>query len=253
VRTFLLLSLIATTALAQSDKPSGDCATSWKHVGTGLDYRAIKCLGDEDDLDVHVVRIDPQFFNFDIAFVTNGSTARHEAVTRDARFVINANFFDGSRRPLGVLVRSGSELQGRHAASWQSIFLVDDEGEFRVIRVTDWPKYRSRARMAVQAGPRLVVKGKINKVNRSYSAARAGVCIQRDGDLVFFATPQDRKFDMWEIGRVAKRAEASGGLACYDSMLFDGGHSTQIYLEGDDKTISVSGDPVPVFVVAKRK
>ena len=253
VRTLLLISLLATTALAQSDKPSGDCATSWKHVGTGLDHRAITCLGDADDLDVHVVRIDPEFFKFDVAFVTNGSSARREAETRDARFVINANFFDASRHPLGVIVRSGTELQGRHPASWQSIFLVDDDGEFRVIRVTDWPKYRSRARMAVQAGPRIVVKGRINKVNRSYSAARAGVCIQRDGDVLFFATPQTRKFDMWEFGRVAKRAEASGGLGCYDAMLFDGGHSTQMHLVGDEKAISVSGDPVPVFVFAKRK
>ena len=58
---------------------------------------------------------------------------------------------------------------------------------------------------------------------------------------------------LWEIKRIARRAESKGGLACRDAMLFDGGHSTQIYVAGDLQTIRVDGDPVPVFVFAKRK
>jgi uncharacterized protein YigE (DUF2233 family) len=239
--------------LAQADRPSGECSTDWKRIATGIDYRAITCLGSSGDLDVNVVRLEPKFFTLDVAYVSGGSTARREADQRDARFVINANFFSGDRRPLGVLVRSGVEVQGRHPASWQSIFLVDRDGVFRIVRVSDWPRYRSRAWMAVQAGPRIVVKGRANKVNKSYSAARSGVCLQHDGDVLFFTTPQDRKFDMWETVRIAQRSEGKGGLGCYDAMLFDGGHSTQMYLAGDDKTVHVAGDPVPVFVFAKRK
>ena len=253
VPRILVLALLATAAFAQSDKPAGRCTTEWQHIATGIDYRAITCLGDRDDLDVNVVRIEPKFFTLDVAYVTGGSGARREVETRDARFAINANFFESDRSPIGVIVRSGRELQGRHASSWQSIFLVDDEGSPRIVRVSDWTKYRERVRMAVQAGPRLVVKGRANRVNRGYQAARGGVCIQRDGDLLFFATPQTRKFDMLEIGRIARRSEPDGGLGCYDAMLFDGGHSTQMYVAGDEKTISVTGDPVPVFVFAKRK
>ena len=253
MRRILLIVLFAATALAQTDKPAGECSTGWDHIGTGIDYRAIKCLGDEDDLDVNVVRLSPKFFTFDVSVLSYGSTARKEAESRDARFAINANFFERNRKPIGVIVRSGEEVQGRHSSSWQSIFLVDEDGDYRIVRITDWPKYRASAQMAVQAGPRIVVKGHINKVNKSYKAARAGVCIQKDGDLLFFATPQDRKFDMWEIGRIARRSEDQGGLACYDSMLFDGGHSTQMYVSGDTKSVNVTGDPVPVFVFAKRK
>ena len=262
-----LLLLIATTGAAQQqygseyrkeyekelNGPHGECRTEWQRIGTGLDYRPITCLGDSDDLDVHAFRLSREFWTFDVADVTNGSSASRQAEVRHARFVINANFFERDRTPIGVIVRSGSQLQPPRKTSWQSIFLIDEDGDPHIIAVSDWAKYRDGAQMAVQAGPRLVIKGHTNKVNKSYKAARAGVCLQKDGDLIFFATPQDRKFDMWEIGRVARRAEIDGGLNCRDSMLFDGGHSTQIYAEGDTRTIRVEGDPVPVFVFAKRK
>ena len=253
-QTFATAILFFATALfAQNDAPNNDCSAAWQHIATGIDYRAITCLGQDDDVDVHVVRIAPRFFTFDVASVTNGSSAKREAEKRDARFVINANFFEKDRTPIGVIVRSGDQLQAPHRSSWQSIFLVERSGRPRIVRVTDWAKYRKTAYLAVQAGPRLVVRGRENKINKGYRAARAGVCLQRDGDLLFFATPQQRKFDMWEIARIARRAESDGGLACYDSMLFDGGHSTQMYVEGDDKVVRVDGDPVPVFVFAKRK
>jgi uncharacterized protein YigE (DUF2233 family) len=251
--TFTFSVLVSIAAVAQNDLPSADCRTDWNHIATGIDYRSITCLGDPSDTDLHVVRLAPQFFTFDVADVTNGSTARQEAEKRHAAFVINANFFQKDRTPIGVIVRGGDELQPPHRSSWQSIFLIDTDGAPHIVRITDWRKYRGRAQMAVQAGPRIVVHGRINKVNKSYSAARAGVCLQADGSVLFFATPQERKFDMWEIGRIARRAESKGGLACRDAMLFDGGHSTQIYVAGDLQTIRVDGDPVPVFVFAKRK
>ena len=253
VKSLLALLFIATTAAAQNDAPNSDCSTDWQHLATGIDYRRITCLGDADDVDVHVVRIAPQFFTFDVAYVTGGSTARKEVDKRDARFAINGNFFERDLSPIGLIVRSGDELQGRHASTWQSIFCIDRNGQARILRLSEWPKYRAGAQMAVQAGPRIVIKGRINKVNKSYYAARAGVCLQKDGDLIFFATPQDRKFDMWETGRIAKRSEAGGGLGCYDAMLFDGGHSTQMDVEGDTQSVHVDGDRVPVFVFAKRK
>jgi uncharacterized protein YigE (DUF2233 family) len=105
--------------------------------------------------------------------------------------------------------------------------------------------------MAVQAGPRLVIAGHTNKsLKNNYAAARIGVCIRNNGDLVFFATPQDRKFQITEIAQVARRDEIDGGLACREAMLFDGGHSVNFFAEGGDRRISVEGDPVPVHIFA---
>ncbi len=253
-RAFLTLFFLTSSALAQdTDAPHGNCAVEWEPLAAGIDYRAITCLGDRDDIDVHVVRIDSGQFLFNVADVTNGSFAKAEASKRNAVFVINANFFQTDRTPIGVIVRDGDELQPSHRSTWQSIFLVDEDGDPAIIRINEWPQHRDEAQMAVQAGPRIIVKGHTNRVNRSYHAARVGVCIQKSGDLFFFATPRDRKFDMWEIGRIARRSEKNGGLGCHDAMLFDGGHSTQMFVAGDSKTIRVDGDPVPVFVFATRR
>jgi hypothetical protein len=96
-----------------------------------------------------------------------------------------------------------------------------------------------------------IVAGHANKVIRNnYAAPRGGVCSQDDGSLLFFATPHARKFQMTEIARVARLDEVGGGLACRDAMLFDGGHSVNLFAAGDDKRIDVEGDSLPVFLYA---
>ena len=267
VRTipFFLALFLAISALAQpygsserpayekeTNGPHGECRDDWTSVAGGLDYRTIHCLGDTRDLDVNVIRVDLQRYRLNVAS-GSASSARRIAQTTDADFVINANFFDGARRPLGAVASSGSTIQDAKSNSWQSIFLVTRDGTPKVILPSQWRTYRSKTWMAVQAGPRLVVAGHTNRVHQSYDAARAGVCIRKDGSVLFFATPQDRKFDMYEIARIARRGPEDGGLGCHEAMLFDGGHSTQIFLEGDTKRVTIDGDPVPVFVYATRK
>lgn len=256
------LFLFATAAFAADNRavyekepngPHGDCAVNWLRLDSGLDYSTIRCLGDEDDLDVHVVRIDAAAWDFNTAVASGGSTASAVAAQQRAPFAINANFFDAARRPLGVVVRDGEIVNEPRTSSWQSIFLITSDGKARIILPDAWKSYRRRAVMAVQAGPRLVIKGKRADIKNNYAAARCGVCIRRSGELLFFAMPQDRKFSMFEIGRVVRRSEADGGLGCWDAMLFDGGHSVNFHAEGGGKRVDVRGDPVPVFVFATRK
>lgn len=216
-----------------------------------MEHREIRCIDDLEDLDVHVVRVDPRKVKLDTV-VVRGSNARNVARDNGSTFVINTNFFDKARTPLGLIVKSGAITNRISTTGWQSIFLVTDRGTPYIILPPSWEDFRKRAHMAVQAGPRLVIRGHTAKVNRGYKAARAGVCIQWDRDLLFFATPQDRKFTTTEIARVARIAEDQGGLACRDAMLFDGGHSTTMFADGDDaEDIVVNGGPVPVFIVGK--
>jgi uncharacterized protein YigE (DUF2233 family) len=260
----LVCLVVSVPCMAQSDVspyrkdfekekngPHGECRTEWKRIDDGLDYRSIRCLGG-DELDVHVVRVNPAKWELNTALEERES-ARGIARSHNAPFAMNANFFDRPQKALGAIVRSGSVVQSAHSSSWQSIFLIDQDGDPHIVMPSAWKSWRNKAYMAVQAGPRLVISGHTNKVNKGYSASRAGVCIAKSGALLFFATPQDRKFDMYEIGRVTRRGEEDGGLACRDAMLFDGGHSTQIYIDGDDRHIEVKDDPVPVFIYATRK
>lgn len=234
----------------EKNGPHGRCRSDWTTLQPGLEYRAILCLGDEDDLDLHVVRIDLDQWDLGTA-VVDRATGRMIASSHHASFDANGNFFDKSRNPLGAVVRDGKVIQEPRDSSWQSIFLIDDEGTPRIIMPGKWRSYRDRTQMAVQAGPRLVIAGHTNKsLTNNYAAARIGVCIRNNGDLVFFATPQDRKFQITEIAKVARRDVIDGGLGCRNAMLFDGGHSVNFFAEGDDRRISVEGDPVPVHIFA---
>ena len=265
-RVIALLFVLTTTAfplLAQEygsrlrkdyekekNGPHGECRTDWTTLQPGLEYRAIRCLGDEDDLDLHVVRIDLDRWDLDTA-VVDRATARTVASSHDAAFDVNANFFDKSRRAIGAVIRDGEVINKPHQSSWQSIFLIDDGGTPRIIMPGKWRSYRDRSQMAVQAGPRLVIAGHTNKsLRNNYAAPRVGVCIRNNGDLVFFATPPNRKLHITEMAKVARRGDIDGGLACRDAMLFDGGHSVNFYAEGEDKRISIEGDPVPVHIFA---
>lgn len=245
---FLLL-FISSSAFAQSH----DCLLEWQALRPGLEYRAINCLNPKGDVDVHVFRVDLDRWSLNAQVVDGGSTAHRLFNASDAGLVLNGNFFDQARHPLGVLMSGGHELQPPRASDWQSIFLVTDDDEPMIVMPNDWPSVRDDAVMAVQAGPRLVVAGKPVHVKPSYASERTGVCIQRSGQLLFFVTPRGRKFSMVDTVRLATAAESDGGLACYNAMLFDGGHSTQVYTEAREKAIEVFGDPVPVFVTATRK
>ena len=229
-----------------------DCETSWSKLANGLDYRKITCLGETDATDLHVVRIDPEDWKFNTA-VSEITTARAIADSKDAAFAINTNFFDKNRRGIGLIVRNGEEVRAAAESSWQSIFLIDEKDRARIILPDKWSDYRDRTVAAVQAGPRLVIDSHVSGARNNYRAERVGVCIQSDGDLLFFATPRDRKLHVRETARIAQRSEKEGGLACNDAMLFDGGHSVNFFVDGKGKEVSISNGRVPVFLYATKK
>lgn len=251
----LLVLLLASAAHAQGKKSqpadrtatTGDCSGRWEVLKPDLEYRTIRCIGDPDDVDLHVVRIDPRTWKLDTLVSSRGTYARHVADEKDAGFAVNANFFDKARQPLGIIVRSGQVVQKPRDTNWQSIFLVTQTGRARIVLPEKWSQYRDSAQMAVQAGPRLVADGHTIKLKPTYAAPRVGVCIQWDRDVLFFATPATKKFHSTEIAKIARRKEDAGGLACRDAMLFDGGHSVNFFAEGG---VSITGDAVPVFIYA---
>jgi uncharacterized protein YigE (DUF2233 family) len=243
----LALVLFAAPAFA-------DCDVAWRAIRPGLEYRTINCLNPKGDVDMHLFRIDLRRWDLGVDVITDRNrTARQVFNDAGAGFVMNANFFDQQGKPIGLIVDDDREVQELHESSWQSIFFVSDEGVPKIVMPDEWEKYVDDAAIAVQAGPRLVVDGEVVKVKESYASERGGVCIRRNGDLLFFITPRGRKFLMKEIASLAGKPESEGGLECRNAMLFDGGHSAQVYTEERDDAIAVSGDPVPVFLTATRK
>lgn len=238
-----------TTAAAGDERP---CVGEWESLENGLRYRTAGCRERGDEFALHVVELDPALWTIDVD--SGPRRPMSEAVSAaNAKFAINANFFDVKDQPLGVVVSSGRVVQPAHPVSWQAVFSIDRDGTPRIVRRADWRSERSDVFAAVQAGPRLVVDGAKNDVAKAEPSLRSGVCITKDRLVRFFVTTEGSYADVSEMVDIASKSEADGGLGCEDAMLFDGGPSAQLYLSTSGRKISMDGDVVPVYVVAKPK
>ena len=230
---------------ADSSSADSACDPEWRELEPGLRHRS-HC--DDDRIGLHLVEIDPRLWTLDAVRV-GPTTAPAVARESGARFAINANFFDPERKTLGVIVSAGERVQRPHPVSWQSIFYVSGDGTAAIVLPRDWEPVTGEARMAVQAGPRIVVRGRKNEVARATPSLRSGVCLPSDGRVIFFVTGPMNFYDVHEMVAIASLPENDGGLGCHDAMLFDGGPSAQMHLEGSG--ISITGDRVPAFVLAR--
>lgn len=232
-----------TAETAGAQKPASiDCAHDWIAVAPGIEYRMLNCTPSQFDL--HLIRVDPRQAQID-AVVRPGSTAT--SLGREYTFALNANFFDDRFRPLGVVVSGGREVNPLHPVSWQSVFMVDRQGEPAIVPMEEWKNVGESAVAAAQCGPRLVVGGEKNDVERAEPDWRSGVCIDRDDRVTFFTTPPETELDVHQMVALASTA-----LGCRDAMLFDGGPSTQMYLRKPGGAVEVSGDKrVPAYIVVR--
>jgi hypothetical protein len=237
----------------ESPKPpesESGCVDAWQEVDDGVRYRTAGCR-EGDGFQLHVVELDPKRWTIDV--VDGARRPISDAVaSAGARFAINANFFDVNDRSLGVVVTSGRQVRPAHPVSWQSIFSIGRDGRARITSRDEWTRDRPDGVFAAaQAGPRLVVKGRKNQVSKAKPSLRSGVCITKERRVRFFVTPQDNWMDVHEVVGLAARSESDGGMGCFDAMLFDGGPSAQMFLDARDRKISIDGDNVTSYVVAK--
>ena len=237
-----------TNRSPDADEDESSCVREWREIDPGARYRTAGCR--DDGFDLHVVELDPKRWTIDVQ--TGARRPISAAVdSSDARFAINASFFGVDDRPLGVIVSSGRALQKAHPVSWQSIVSISREGRARIVTREDWPALEDDSFAAAQAGPRLMIGGAKNRVKKAEPSLRSGVCLTREGAIRFFVTAAGRYLDVHEMVELAARSEADGGMACHEAMLFDGGPSAQMFLDTAGRKIDMSGDVVPVFIVAK--
>lgn len=226
------------------------CVDEWQQVDDGVRYRTAGCRDGGSGFELHVVEMDPKLWSIDA--VDGPRRPMTDAVAAaDARFAINANFFDVNDRSLGLVVSGGKTLRQAHPVSWQSIFSIDRDGAARITRRNDWDRTPPGVVTAVQAGPSLVVKGARNRVAKAEPSLRSGVCVTAAGRIRFFVTAPGSFADVHEMVELAAKSEAENGMGCSDAMLFDGGPSAQMYLETPGKKISMDGDVVTAFLVGR--
>lgn len=141
----------------------------------------------------------------------------------DAHVAINGTFFDGKRRPLGLLISEHATLSPLRTADW-GVLTVDEQGTAALVHTRDF-RASDTIDFAVQCGPRVVIDGTPPRLKEQV-ARRTGLCIQGPQQLALFVV--DAPVEANILAAWLARSEADDGLGCRDALLLDGGPSSQL-------------------------
>ena len=207
-----------------------DAAADWRPVATGVDYQS------EGRPPVHLFRLDPTRVYLDLLlskdFNAQTLTASQYRSRGGALLVINGGFFDSAFQSLGLLHRRNQTIHSLRRTSW-GVFLMNRDNTPGVIPSQEWHGDEAdTTTLAIQAGPRLVVHGKIPNLKESVPDRRSAVGITPDGKVLIAASETLLTLRQW--------AEFISRF-CPDALNLDGGGSTQIAAEMPNLSLQVVG------------
>jgi len=240
----LLLSLVILCCASSSGYASSKAGYVWNKLQDGLSYAHLTYAHSSTSRNttIHAFRVDPKKLRLDIitssANKTMGESVKAMARRERALVAVNGGFFTPAHKSIGLLVKAGRRINPIHHTSWWSVFGIRNN------KASILPPWKARSvrgyRMALQAGPRLVVGGRVPRLKENTPHARTAVGITKNGDVIIVAT-SGAGITMNEFADVMRKNRFKGGLNCVDAMALDGGSSTQLYAKAGKVDLSFSG------------
>jgi len=217
-------------------------ATDWQSLQEGLSYKTVVMGTGESAIELHALKVNPRYFSLKPIVLTGRHSVRVLAEESGAVAVINANFFDKEGKTLGAVVIDGHEKKSKRPISWWGIFCVNKKQKVEIVASTDY--YSGLCEEAVQAGPRLVIKGKIPKL-KDETSRKSAVGVNAKGQVFLVASAQ--AISIKALAEIFLKSELEGGLGCVDALNLDGGSSSQFFVKSGAFTLAVPAfSPVPV-------
>lgn len=210
---FLSVILLASTTGACKASPE----VTWQSLESGLSHAALT-----DDLaqaTIHLFSID--LTRFSLAPIVLSKTSVKAAAEKSGSLItINANFFDESFKPLGLIIHKQRILNPFRPISWWGIFSITQDRA----AISHSSEFNPNAlpEMAIQAGPRLIENGKRISTLKANDSAKTALCIQDPTHLVFLVSRDPISVD--HLVDVFQKT-----LRCTAALNLDGGSSTQLY------------------------
>lgn len=198
--------------------------TQWQPIAPGLDYSRIANFADYPAGSIHAFKIDPSLYEFQLNS-QSGTQIQQQMQQQHAILAVNGGFFTPDNKPLGLRISQGQVLNPLRQISWWGIFSITNS----IAQISSKKEFRPNPAInfAIQAGPRLVVNGKIPNLTPGVDS-RTALGITRDGKVILLVT--DQFFVSTEqLGEIMRSSEADDGLNCINAINLDGGHSTQLY------------------------
>lgn len=165
----------------------------------------------------------------------SSQTVKEFCKSSGAAICINANFFDEKKKPLGLVIKDGVELNPLHKGGslLNGVIALQDD-KLKIFHRKDFVSHD--APLAVQSGPILLMGGKkySNFKAGDLESRRAGACIDTQGRLVLFCSAGEVTGpSLNELVSILLMP----GVSCRDAINFDGGGSAQIYV--DEKFVNI--------------
>lgn len=240
-RDLVLLGLVVILGSASS-LATPKSAYVWSELQSGLHYATFSFdSGETARTTIHAFAIDPHLFRIDLAVADKneaGNTIATLARQSGAILAINGGFFADDHRSIGLLVRSGEIINKQHGTSWWGIFSIEAEGP-TIHQPHDYHPLPT-TKMAIQAGPRLVVNGVVSPKLKEEHDARSAIGITRSGDVLFVVT-EGAGLTLGEFAERLVLPRWQGGLECDNALNLDGGGSTQLFAHVGKFSLDVLG------------
>lgn len=255
--SFWAILLVAAPAGADSSDPSG---LLWEELEPGLarSFYELTSPGAAIKSDVVLLKISLREFSVQAIRAEQFGKQRNDVVTLTKKVGgiagINANFFDPEGKALGLVIQDTKRLNRLQNGGdlLTGIFFVRN-GIPSIVHRSEFTTWD--ADTAIQAGPRLISNSKLVEDQQPQAPTRrSGIAITRSHDIILFTTRV--RFPGASIGQI-QRMLLQPSLDISDALNFDGGSSSQLYLEkvpqGEEPMWITGGDVVPVALVVKRK
>ena len=224
-----LLAYILFFAIAANTYAASKSAYIWHKLEDGIYHTrySFSPYG-EGSTTITAFRINPQKYYLRVLLAHNtayGDSAKEMQKRNHALLVINGGFFTLEHKSIGLIMNNGRVINSLHKTSWWSIFKISHKKPM-IIMPTHF-KSSKDIKMAIQAGPRLVINGRMPKLKGGI-AARSAIGITKDG-MIIIAITKGQGITLDEMANRMAENKFKGGLNCSNAMALDGGGSSQIY------------------------
>jgi hypothetical protein len=234
-------------------QPAAD--SGWRLVKDGLERRSIT-IADADSKpveDILVLRVDPAFFAFDVAFDPAGKDLEAWFAATGAEVIVNGGYFrrEGDAfAPDGLIVVSGKAI-GESYGEYGGMFAVGDAGpELRWLRERPYDP-REPLRAALQSFPMLIQPGGIAgfpvESDDHIPARRTVIGRDREGRILLLLAGRG----LFTLRALSLYLESSD-LGLEIAMNLDGGPSSGLLLADPRETVP-AGTVLPVVIVVSPK
>lgn len=231
---FLILPFLLIPLLSKAQDSQKIAPGLWLETHTAKDS--------QNTYELTVTKVDLNHFQIKPYYSKKPTLVFYMQAESDAILMMNANFFDPQKKPLGLVKIDKNILFPKKNISWWSIFCIKNN-QAEIIHSS---VYKDKdCDQAVQAGPRLITSGVIPKL-KDETSRKSAIGIDRNG-LVYFIVSA-KPIPIKVLAQFLNTPTHKGGLGLIQALNMDGGSSTQMYFNWKHSILKSIPSMIPVPV-----